>query len=181
MCPYASYNDAMTDDAMTAPIQMTGELDPRSAWPAPGDRCPIARTFEAIGTKSAFVILREAFYGATRYEEFVERTGVSEPVVAARLRELSDEGLLEKVPYQEPGKRTRSGYRLTEKGSELLPVLVAMMHWGDRWLFKHGARLELTHADCGSPVHAVLRCEAGHDVAPGALDLVARPRRRAAV
>ena len=161
-----------------AAIHMTGKLDPRASWPAPGDNCPIARTFDAIGTRSAFVILREAFYGATRYEEFVERTGLSEPAVAARLRELSDEGLLEKFPYQEPGQRARSAYRLTEKGGELLPVLVAMMRWGDRWLFPNGARVEVTHTDCGSPVHAVLRCEHGHEVAPDELDLSRPPRRR---
>ncbi len=161
----------------TAVIQMTGKLEPRSSWPAPGDSCPIARTFETVGTKSAFVILREAFYGATRFEEFVERTGMSEPVVAARLRELTAEGLLEKVPYQEPGQRTRNGYRLTEKGGDLLPVLVAMMRWGDRWMFADGSRVELTHSDCGSPVHAELRCEAGHAVAPDELDL-SRPSPR---
>ena len=134
------------------------------------------------------MILREAFYGATRFEEFVERTGMSEPVVAARLRELRAEGLLEKVPYQEPGQRTRSGYRLTEKGGDLLPLLVAMMRWGDQWMFPEGARVELTHTDCGSPVHAELQCEAGHGVAPDELDLakpllgssLVRPLRRAA-
>jgi DNA-binding HxlR family transcriptional regulator len=162
----------------SASIHMTGELDPRSAWPAPADNCPIARTFEAVGTKSAFVILREAFYGATRYEEFVERTGLSEPAVAARLRELNQEGLLEKFPYREPGQRARRGYRLTEKGGELLPVLVAMMRWGDRWLFPDGSRVEVTHSACGSPVHAVLQCEQGHAVAPDELDLTRRPRRR---
>ena len=156
---------------------MTGELEPRSSWPAPADNCPIARTFDTVGTKSAFVILREAFYGASRFEEFVERTGMSEPAVAARLRELSDEGLLEKVPYQEPGQRARSGYQLTEKGGELLPVLVAMLRWGDRWLFPDGARVDLTHTGCGSRVHAVLRCEEGHEVALDELDL-SRPARR---
>ena len=161
----------------TAAIHMTGKLEPRESWPAPGDHCPIARTFGTIGTKSALVILREAFYGATRYEEFVERTGLSEPAVAARLRELSDEGLLEKFPYQEAGQRARSAYRLTEKGGELMPVLVAMMRWGDRWLFPHGARVEVKHTDCGSPVHAMLRCEEGHDVTLDELDLSQAPRR----
>jgi len=161
-----------------AEIHMTGRLSPRSSWPAPGEHCPIARTFETVGTKSALVILREAFYGATRFEEFVERTGLSEPVVAARLRELGDEGLLDKVPYREPGQRTRNGYSLTEKGSDLLPVLVAMMRWGDRWLFPDGARVEVTHSGCGSPVHAELRCEAGHAVAQDELDLSQKPGRR---
>lgn len=158
---------------------MTGKLAPRSSWGAPR-YCPLARMFETIGTKSAYVILREAFYGATRFEEFVERTAMSEPVVAARLRDLTSEGLLEKVPYQEPGQRTRSGYRLTEKGEDLLPVLVSMMRWGNQWLFPEGSRAELTHSDCGSPVHAVLQCEAGHEVAPTELDLKLRPRSPAA-
>jgi DNA-binding HxlR family transcriptional regulator len=162
----------------TASIHMTGELEPRSSWPAPGDHCPIARTFDTLGTRSALVILREAFYGATRFDEFVERTGLSEPAVAARLRELSAEGLLERVPYQEAGQRARSGYRLTDKGGELLPVLVAMMRWGDRWLFPDGARVEVRHSGCGSPVHAVLQCEHGHQVASDELDLAQRPRRR---
>ncbi len=150
---------------------MRGALSPRSAWPAPGDDCPIARAFDRIGTKSAFVILREAFYGAGRFDEFVERTGMSEPVVATRLKELTDEGLLSRTPYQEPGQRRRNGYQLTEKGSELLPVMVAMMNWGDRWLFPDGARVQLTHSGCGSPVHTELRCGAGHSIATGQLDL----------
>ena len=161
-----------------AAIHMTGKLEPRSSWPAPGDSCPIARTFETIGTKSALVILREAFYGATRFEEFVDRTGLSEPAVAARLRELTDEGLLERRPYRDPGQRARSGYELTEKGGDLLPVLVAMMRWGDRWLFTGGARVEVTHTDCGSPVHAALQCDQGHTVALDELDLSHRAARR---
>ncbi len=153
---------------------MTGALEPRSSWDVVA--CPIERAFEKVGTRSAYVVMREAFYGATRFDEFVERTEMSEPVVAARLKELTDDGLLQRFPYQEPGQRTRSGYRLTEKGTELLPVLVAMMRWGDRWLFPDGARVELTHTDCGSPVHAVLQCEAGHEVGPDQLDLSARRR-----
>jgi DNA-binding HxlR family transcriptional regulator len=162
---------------MSVEIHMTGELEPRSAW-GPPRTCQIARTFETIGTKSAYVIMREAFYGATRFEEFVERTDMSEPVVSARLRELTDEGLLEKVPYQEPGQRTRNAYQLTEKGSDLLPVLVAMMRWGDRWLYPNGGRVDLTHTGCGSPVRAELRCAAGHEVSPEQIDLSVKARAR---
>ena len=152
-----------------ADIQMTGGLDPREGWSADG--CPIARTLDTVGARSAFVILREAFYGATRFDQFVQRSAVSEPVAAARLRDLTAEGLLERVPYREAGQRTRHEYRLTDKGRELLPVLVAMMRWGDRWLFPGGARVELTHADCGSQVGVALRCAAGHDVDAGELEL----------
>src|SRR5580692_10930856 len=128
-------------------IRMTGVLDPRSGWEA--TRCPIGRTLEVVGTRSAFLLLREAFYGTTRFDDFAARVGISEPVAAARLRELVAEGLLEREPYQEPGQRTRVAYRLTDKGAELLPVVVALMQWGDRWLQPDGAPVVLRHRECG--------------------------------
>ncbi len=86
-----------------------------------------------VGAKSAFP-LREAFYGTTRFDDFAERAGISQPVAAARLRELVEDGLLAREPYQEPGQRTRMEYRLTEKGAEFFPVLAALMEWGTRWV-----------------------------------------------
>jgi DNA-binding HxlR family transcriptional regulator len=152
-------------------IQMTGRLEPRGSWGAP-TACPIARTFEALGSRSAYVILREALYGATRFEEFVQRTGVSEPVTAARLKDLTEEGILEKVPYQEPGQRTRNEYHLTEKGSDLLPVMVAMARWGSRWQFPDDhSPVQMRHRGCGERIGAVLRCDGGHDVAANEIEL----------
>jgi DNA-binding HxlR family transcriptional regulator len=156
----------------TTTIQMTGVLEQRDEWAA--DRCPMAHALDVVRTKSAFLILREAFYGATRFDEFVSRTQLSEPAAAARLRELTAEGLLEREPYQEAGQRTRQLYRLTEKGSELLPVLVALMQWGDRWVLPGGARVEVRHRDCGAPVRAELRCDHDHAVAPDELELARR-------
>ena len=150
---------------------MTGSLEPRGAWTA--DRCTIAAALEVIPTRSAFLILREAFYGTTRFDDFAERVGISEPVAAARLRELVDNGLLERQDYREPGQRTRQRYRLTEKGADLFPTLVALMQWGDRWLDERGGPVELRHRDCGEPVAVELRCAAGHDVGPDELDLAA--------
>jgi DNA-binding HxlR family transcriptional regulator len=129
-----------------------------------------------LSTKTAYLLLREAFYGATRFEEFVERAGVSEPVAAARLKELVDAGMLERVPYQEPGKRTRNGYKLTSMGSDFQRVLVAMMEWGDRWLFENGARVQLTHRDCGAPIQTQLTCASGHEVTVGEGNLTLRRR-----
>ena len=150
-------------------IAMTGPLDPRESWVA--DRCPMARTLEVISTKSAFLILREAFYGTTRFDDFAKRAQVSDPVAAARLSELVEEGLLEREPYREPGQRTRHAYHLTEKGSDLLPVLVSMMQWGNRWLDERGGRVELRHVGCGEPVRAELRCSSAHDVPADELEL----------
>jgi DNA-binding HxlR family transcriptional regulator len=154
-----------------ATVRMTGSLEPRSGWTA--ERCPIAGALDVVGTRSAFLILREACYGTTRFDDFAQRVGISEPVAAARLRELVRDGLLEHVPYREPGQRTRQGYRLTAKGAELLPTLVALMQWGDRWLEDRG-RVELRHRDCGEPVGVTLRCAAGHEVPSGRLDLARR-------
>jgi DNA-binding HxlR family transcriptional regulator len=151
---------------------MTGVLEPRGAWTA--DRCTLAGALDVVTTRSAFLILREAFYGTTRFDDFAERVGISEPVTAARLRELVDDGLLEREDYREPGQRTRRSYRLTEKGAGLFPALAALMQWGDRWLDDDGGPVELRHRDCGEPVAVELRCAAGHPVTPDELDLAAR-------
>jgi DNA-binding HxlR family transcriptional regulator len=157
---------------MDSTIRMTGTLEPRAAWTA--DRCTIAKALEVLSTRSAFLILREAFYGTTRFDDFAARARISEPVAAARLRELVNEGLLEREDYREPGQRTRQRYRLTEKGADLLPALAALMRWGDRWLDDRGGPVELRHRDCGEPVAVELRCAAGHAVGADELDLARR-------
>jgi DNA-binding HxlR family transcriptional regulator len=154
-------------------LRLTGPLDPRSAWSARA--CSIARALEVVSTRSAFLLLREAFYGTTRFDDFAERAGVSEPVAAARLRELVAAGLLTRERYREPGQRTRQRYRLTEKGMGLFPVLTALMQWGDQWLASGGAPVELRHRGCGQPVEVELRCAAGHQAEAGDLDLVPGP------
>ena len=154
---------------MESVLRMTGTLEPRSAWEA--KRCSIAKALEIVGTRSTLLILREAFYGTTRFDDFAHRVGLSEAVTAARLRELADQGLLEREAYREPGQRTRQQYRLTEKGAELLPALIALQTWGDRWL-NNGGVVEVRHRDCGARVEARLECTAGHhDLRPAQLDL----------
>jgi DNA-binding HxlR family transcriptional regulator len=159
-------------------VRLAGPLSPRSGWKA--SACSMARALDVVSSKSAMLILREAFYGTARFDDFAERVGISEPVAAARLRELVDEGLLVREPYREPGQRTRLAYRLTDKGAELVPVLVAFMQWGDRWLQPAGAPVQLRHTDCGEIVQAELRCAAGHAVTGDELDLTVGPGRSAA-
>jgi DNA-binding HxlR family transcriptional regulator len=156
-------------------IRMAGRLEPRSAWRA--DNCPIAKSLEVVSTRSAFLILREAFYGATRFEQFVAQAEVSEPVAATRLRELVQAGLLAREPYQEPGQRTRQEYHLTEMGADLLPTLVALMEWGNRWVLDDGGRVELRHAGCGEHVGVELSCAGGHTVGADQLQLQLRKGR----
>jgi DNA-binding HxlR family transcriptional regulator len=162
---------------MDSVVNMTGTLHPRGAWTA--DRCSMAKALEVLSARSSFLIMREAFYGTTRFDDFVQRVGITDAVAAARLRELVADGLLSREPYREPGQRTRHEYRLTEKGADLFPVLVALLQWGDRWL-NDGGRVELRHHDCGARVGVEIRCAEGHEVAPGDLDLAPRARRAAA-
>lgn len=160
--------------SMPTALRLTGSLDPRGAWTA--NRCTIAKALEVVSTRSAFLILREAFYGTTRFDDFAQRVGISEPVTAARLRDLVEHGLLAREDYREPGQRTRQRYRLTDKGADLLPVLVALREWGDRWLDDDGGPIELRHRDCGQPVALELRCAAGHPVAADELEVARRGR-----
>jgi DNA-binding HxlR family transcriptional regulator len=162
-------------DPMSTEVRMTGVLDPRDSWTA--DHCTLAKALDVLSTRSAFLILREAFYGTTRFDDFAERVGISEPVTAARLRKLVYEGLLEREDYRDPGQRTRQSYKLTDKGGDLFPALAALMQWGDRWLDERGGRVELRHRDCGEPIAVELRCAGGHRVEAGELDLVRRRGR----
>ena len=142
------------------------DLDPalrRRRGPAPD--CSVDHALQVVSTRSAMLLMREIFYGVSRFDELTARVGVSEPVAAARLKELVAAGLLDREPYRDPRQRTRYAYRLTEKGADLLPVIVALMRWGDRWApAEGGGPVELTHRGCGEPVHAELRCAAGHGV-----------------
>jgi DNA-binding HxlR family transcriptional regulator len=153
---------------------MTNLLEDRDAWSM--ENCSIARTFEVIGTRSAILVLREAFLGSRRFDEFVRRAGLGEPAVAARLRELTAHGLLERVPYQEPGKRTRYEYRLTRKGRDLLPVITALREWGDTWAADaDGPPLRALHRGCEATVRSRLLCDDGHVVPPEEFEIQKGP------
>ncbi|WP_157519263.1 winged helix-turn-helix transcriptional regulator [Herbidospora mongoliensis] len=146
---------------------------PRSAFFL--DNCSIERTLSVVGEKWTFLVLREVFNGIRRFADLQEGTGAPRQVLSARLSRLVDEGMLRKVPYQEPGQRQRDEYRLTDKGRDLYPILIALMHWGDRYeADPEGPSLLVTHRDCGAPVHLELRCAEGHDV-PGPRQITVLP------
>jgi DNA-binding HxlR family transcriptional regulator len=162
---------------MPPALQLAGRLSPRAAWTA--DRCTLAKSLDAISTRSAFLILREAFYGTTRFDDFAQRVGISQPVAATRLRGLVEQGLLVREDYREPGQRTRQHYRLTEKGADLFPALAALKQWGDRWLDDQGGPLDLRHRGCGETVSVQLRCASGHRVSTDELEVAPRDVARA--
>jgi DNA-binding HxlR family transcriptional regulator len=123
------------------------------------------RPLPSASLASASTVLREVFTGIRRFDDMRQRTGIPRQVLANRLAGLVAHGILRRVPYREPGARGRDEYRLTDKGFDLYPVLVAVSDWGDRYLADPGGPpLRTVHADCGAQVHAVLRCEAGHDL-----------------
>lgn len=136
-------------------------MEERSAFSA--ENCSVARTLAVVGEKWTLLVLREAFYGVRRFAEFQVNLGLARNLLGARLRTLVAEGVLERATYREPGARGRQEYRLTEKGRELFPALVALLQWGDKHLADAaGPAVVVRHDDCEQPVHAVLECAAGH-------------------
>ncbi len=134
--------------------------------------CSIARTLELVGERWTIMILREVFLGVHRFEEMQRNLGIARNVLGARLERLVESGILKRVPYQE--RPPRSEYRLTAKGVDLWPVLVALLKWGDRHAAPAGPPVVLEHSGCGGALDDRRRCErCGEDVEPW--DVVARP------
>ncbi len=146
---------------------LQGPLADRDAWSAVGE-CAIEKTMGVVGTKSAMLIMREAYYGTTRFDDFARRVGITKAATSARLAELVELGLLKRQPYHEPGQRRREEYVLTEAGIDFMPVVWAMFEWGRRHLpGRH--RLRLTHLGCGADAEVQMRCAEGHLVRPDEL------------
>jgi DNA-binding HxlR family transcriptional regulator len=121
-------------------------------WP-----CSIARTMDLLGDWWTPLVLREAFYGIRRFDEFQYTLGIARNTLTDRLTRLVDEGLLEKQAYQT--QPVRYDYVLTEKGRDFFPVLVAMAKWGDRWLSgENGPPITFHHDTCDHDAHAEVVC-----------------------
>lgn len=119
--------------------------------------CSIARTLDIVGEWWTPLILRDVAYGLRRFGELEEDLGISANVLSDRLDSLVREGLLERRAYQERPRRHE--YLLTQKGLELVPALVALMQWGDRWAWDAAlAPVRVLHESCGETVSAELRC-----------------------
>lgn len=147
-----------------------------------GMDCSVAQCLEVVGEWWSMLIVRDAFLGYSRFDEFSERLGISRNVLTSRLARLVEAGVLVKVPYsQQP---LRHDYRLTDKGRDLWPVLTAMRQWGDRHAAPDGPPMQLVHrGGCGHVCQAVLVCsECGERLGPGDVKVVpgpGRPRQRA--
>ncbi|WAC91194.1 winged helix-turn-helix transcriptional regulator [Mycobacterium sp. Aquia_213] len=123
------------------------------------DNCSIKRALDVVGEKWTLLVMREAFYGARRFDQFQARIGCARNILSERLLTLTEAGILRRVPYREPGQRERHEYRLTDKGLDLITAVIALMQWGDRWeADEDGPPVTILHDDCGHPVEAILHC-----------------------
>src|ERR1700744_2407607 len=107
--------------------------------------CPVEATLAADGERWALLIIRDVFWGIRRFDDLQRDLGVARTVLQARLERLVEEGILVKRPYQE--RPPRSEYRLTEKGADLWPVLVALLQWGDRYGLEGERPMVLQHRE----------------------------------
>lgn len=138
-------------------------MNPFSAYDS--GTCSIARTLALIGDRWTILVLRDVANGVRRFDELTGHLGVARNILSSRLARLTEAGLVERAAYREPGERERHEYRLTVPGRELIPVLVAIMQWGDRHLAgPEGPPVVVRHDGCGAPVRAVLTCAEGHEL-----------------
>jgi len=121
--------------------------------------CSIAQSLEVVGEWWTLLILRDAFLGVRRFEDFVERLGISRNVLTIRLDSLVAAGILERRPYDEG--RGRYDYLLTDKGRALWPVMTALRQWGDEWIYGDGHEpLLIEHRSCGCVTTGQMTCSA---------------------
>jgi DNA-binding HxlR family transcriptional regulator len=121
-----------------------------------GQNCSVAKSLELIGERWTMLVVREVFLGNRRFDEMAARLGIARNVLTSRLQRLVEEGVLEKVRYQERPERFE--YRLTEKGIDLWPVIVSLVQFGDRYYAPDGPPLILKHKHCGGTVDAHRIC-----------------------
>lgn len=146
----------------------------------PGQICSLARSLEVVGEWWTLLIVREAFFGTRRFSDFEANLGISKNILVERLNTLVDHAILTRTPM--PGRGNPVAYRLTDKGRDLLPVVVALMQWGDRWINRKQAPIRLLARGSGKEVSrlAVTTSE-GRPLALRDLEVVPGPGADAAV
>ncbi len=119
--------------------------------------CSVARTLSVVGDRWTMLIIRDAFLGIRRFDDWRDDLGMTPHRLSDRLRKLVRAGILRRIEYQKRPRRFE--YRLTEKGIDLYPLLVAMITWGDHWMAgAAGAPVELFHRRCGHAINPKLIC-----------------------
>ena len=137
--------------------------------------CGIARSLGVLGERWTFLIVREALFGSTRFAQFRETLGVAPDVLTSRLNRLVEAGVMERVPYQEPGSRSRTAYELTPAGRDLQVVLGALQLWGDRHIPRpEGPSVERRTREGGRPVHVGFVNDQGREIDADGVELIRR-------
>ena len=145
--------------------------------------CTVAQAVALVGDEWSFMILREMFLGARRYDEIRRQTGASPHLLSGRLKKLETAGVLRREVYST--RPVRHEYKLTEMGRDLWPAVIAMKQWGDKWLAGGETGVEIAHRSCGHIVQPVMTCpECGEpmqarDAVPHIRPKFANERRRA--
>src|SRR6202165_4839930 len=132
-------------------------LDPMLGRTYDAQICSVAGTLELVGERWTLLIVRDAFMGARRFEDFQRRTGAARNVLSNRLTTLVEDGIFSRVPYHD--HPVRYEYRLTEKGLELCPGIAALVRFGGRHVYPGRAPVLLAHKGCGGAVSDHRMCE----------------------
>lgn len=140
--------------------------------------CSIAQSLEIIGEWWTLLIVRDSFLGVRRFDDFVDRLGISRNVLTDRLDTLVAAGVLVRRPYDEA--RGRFDYLLTDKGRALWPVMTALRQWGDQWIYGEGNEpVVIEHRSCGHTTTAQMRCDScGELLDARAVQVVSAPTTR---
>ena len=129
------------------------------------ENCSIARTLEVVGEKWTLLILREIWYGSSRFSDLHRMLGCPRNLLAERLRKLVDHDILDTEPYRTDGARSRSRYTITAKGNDLVPAVLGLLHWGDQYRADPAGPAVLTrHRGCGAALSVQVRCAHDHHV-----------------
>lgn len=139
-------------------------------------RCSVARSLDVLGEKWTLLVVREAFFGVTRFADFRARLGVAPDVLTARLETLVEGGVLARRPYRDEGQRQREEYVLTEAGAELKTILAAFVAWGDvHRPSGFGPSIAYVDRETEAPVRLAFVADDGRELAPEDVDIVAGP------
>ena len=128
----------------------------RTAADFPRENCSVQRALSIVGDRWSILVLREAFNGVRRFDELQRNLGIARNILAARLQTLVGAGILERRRYQERPERFE--YRLTKKGADLWPVMIALMQWGDQYMADSGPPVQIVHKACGHTIEPTMAC-----------------------